>query len=114
MGYYTQIGGGATVYVQESNPEPAKPQKRYSDKGTLGADGLLKHTVHDGSNRPIHEYELPAGATKRSTWMGHHMEPPREQVCIHTSNFNDVGARADALELFNKKNEIIRLMNRGR
>lgn len=46
----------------------------------MDSAGLFVHTTLDQANRPIREFELPEGQTKRSTWMGAHMAPAMLQI----------------------------------
>jgi hypothetical protein len=115
MGYWTQEGGSTSpTYVSTPTVEPAKPQRRYSDAGTPCGNGLVAHVMNDQSNRPITEYSLEPGASKRSAWMGRFMDQPQLQVKIHKDKFNDTAARSHAKAEFDSYNALVRRMAGGR
>lgn len=50
---------------------------------TISGDGLKMTTTKDHADRPIYEFELPAGATKASTWMKPYLAQPFLQIRIN-------------------------------
>jgi hypothetical protein len=92
---YVMLGGLSPVWIDETIDQTPVPKPRYSDKGRLGSDGLLMHTTLDQTNRPIFEFELPKGTSKRSTWMAPHCQAPRLMVRLN----NTARSQADAAEI---------------
>jgi hypothetical protein len=91
------------VFVDDTVNRTPEPAPRYRDKGRLGADGLLMHTTLDQTNRPIFEYELPKGSTKRSTWMAAHCQQPMLMIRLNNAERSPADA-AEIIEAWHRRN----------
>jgi hypothetical protein len=87
MGYLDEHG----LFVP-SVAAPVKRSERYKDAGKPTGDGLMAHVIMDQSNRPITEFSLAPGQSKRC-WMGRYMAEPQLMVKLHKDRFNNTEAR---------------------
>jgi len=66
--------------INRGDQARADSRRRVDAERPMDASGLFVHTTLDQANRPIREFELPKGQTKRSTWLAPHMAPAMLQI----------------------------------
>jgi hypothetical protein len=85
MSYALDSDSLNAVWIDDSiTPTIARPEtRRWRDKGEPTSDGLVRHMYRDSVERPIYEFELPEGRSKKGTWMSPYAATPRVMVRIN-------------------------------